>query len=122
MKQENEKAKIIAFCGIDGSGKSTQLKLVRDYLSKDAKVLVAKMSYSPLNRMGDNKIFDLALKGYSGLRIISYYYPKNWNQYTSKGKAGGYAVVTILLFTVGYSCPLSKVTFAALPQKVNSSH
>ena len=74
MKQENEKAKIIAFCGIDGSGKSTQLKLVRDYLSKDAKVLVAKMSYSPLNRMGDNKIFDLALKGYSGLKIISYYY------------------------------------------------
>lgn len=72
--EKNEKAKIIAFCGIDGSGKSTQLKLTRDYLSKDAKVLVAKLEYSPLNKMGDNKFFDLVLKGYSGLRIISYYY------------------------------------------------
>lgn len=68
------KAKIIAFCGIDGSGKSTQLKLVHDYLSKSAKVLIAKLDYSPLNKMGDNKFIDLALKGYSGLRIISYYY------------------------------------------------
>ena len=71
---EQDKAKIIAFCGIDGSGKSTQLKLTKDYLSKDAKVMVAKLEYSPLNKMGDNKFFDLALKGYSGLKIISYYY------------------------------------------------
>ena len=68
------KAKIIAFCGIDGSGKSTQLKLTKDYLSKDARVLVAKLEYSPLNKMGDNKFLDLFLKAYSGLRIISYYY------------------------------------------------
>lgn len=74
MKQVNRKAKIIAFCGIDGSGKSTQLRLIRDYLSKEAKVMVAKLEYSPLNQMGDNKILDLALKGYSGLKIISYYY------------------------------------------------
>lgn len=74
MKQNIEKGKIIAFCGIDGSGKSTQLRLVRDYLSEKAKVLVAKMSYSPLNQMGDSKLFDLILKGYSGLKIISYYY------------------------------------------------
>lgn len=68
------KAKIIAFCGIDGSGKSTQLKLTKDYLSKDARVLVAKLEYSPLNKMGDNKFLDLILKAYSVIRIISYYY------------------------------------------------
>lgn len=74
MNCMEKKAKIIAFCGIDGSGKSTQLKLTKDYLSKDAKVMVAKLNYSPLNKMGDSKIFDLVLKGYSGLKIISYYY------------------------------------------------
>ena len=74
MKQDRKKGKIIAFCGIDGSGKSTQLRLVRDYLSENAKVLVAKINYSPLNKMGDNRLFDLALKGYSGLKIIAYYH------------------------------------------------
>lgn len=71
---EKDKAKIIAFCGIDGAGKSTQIKLSKDYLSKSAKVLVAKLDYSPFNKMGNNKFFDLTLKGYSGLKIISYYY------------------------------------------------
>ena len=74
MQSEDKRGKIIAFCGIDGSGKSTQLKLTKEYLSKEAKVLVARLPYSPLNKMGDNKFFDLILKGYSGLRIISYYY------------------------------------------------
>ncbi len=69
-----KKAKIIAFCGIDGSGKSTQLKLTKDYLSQRAKVMVAKMDYSPLNKMGDNKVIDMFLKGYSGLKIINYYF------------------------------------------------
>ena len=68
---EKDKAKIIAFCGIDGAGKSTQIKLSKDYLSKSAKVLVAKLDYSPFNKMGNNKFFDLTLKGYSGLKIIS---------------------------------------------------
>ena len=69
-----DRAKIIAFCGIDGCGKSTQLKLTKDYLSKTSKVLVAKLNYSPFNKMGKNRFLDLALKGYSGFRIISYYY------------------------------------------------
>lgn len=75
-----DKAKIIAFCGIDGAGKSTQIKLSKDYLSKKAKVLVAKLEYSPFNKMGNNKFFDLALKGYSGLKIISYYYNLQHNE------------------------------------------
>ena len=68
-----DRAKIIAFCGIDGCGKSTQLKLVNDNLSKSSKVMVAKLDYFPLNKMGDNKYLDMILKGYSGLRIIDYY-------------------------------------------------
>lgn len=68
-----DRAKIIAFCGIDGCGKSTQLKLVKDNLSKSCKVMVAKLDYFPLNKMGDNKYLDMILKGYSGLRIIDYY-------------------------------------------------
>ncbi len=69
-----DRAKIIAFCGIDGCGKSTQLKLTNDYLSKSAKVLVSKINYSPLNKMGDNKCLDIFLKGYSAFKIISYYH------------------------------------------------
>lgn len=68
-----DRAKIIAFCGIDGCGKSTQLKLVTDNLSKSSKVMVAKLDYFPLNKMGDNKYLDMILKGYSGFRIIDYY-------------------------------------------------
>ncbi len=71
--KKRDRANIVAFCGIDGSGKSTQLKLTKDYLSQDARVLVAKLDYSPLNKMGDNRLMDLILKGYSGLKIIFYY-------------------------------------------------
>lgn len=68
-----EKAKTIAFCGIDGSGKSTQLKLVRDNLFKDYRVLEAKITYSPLNSLGVNRLNNLLLEGRSGLEILRYY-------------------------------------------------
>ena len=73
MKEE-KRANIIAFCGIDGSGKTTQLKLTKDYLSETGSVFVAKLDYFPLNKMGDNYFLDMALKGYSALKIIAYYY------------------------------------------------
>ncbi len=66
------KAKTIAFCGIDGCGKTTQLKLVKDFLAPK-KVLIAKTSYQPLNDMGQNKILDLLLEARSGFEILRYY-------------------------------------------------
>lgn len=75
--------KTVAFSGIDGSGKSTQIKLVKDYLS-NYKVMVSKINYSPLNNMGYFKLLDMILKGVSGYKIISYYYhlqKKEYNNY-----------------------------------------
>ncbi len=66
-------AKVIAFSGIDGSGKSTQLKLVKNSLEQNNRVFVAKIAYSPLNDMGKNKLIDSVLKCRSGLEIIKYY-------------------------------------------------
>lgn len=68
-----EKIKTIAFCGIDGSGKSTQLKLVKENISEKKKVLIAKLPYSPLNSLGKNPINNLLLEGRSGLEILKYY-------------------------------------------------
>ena len=65
--------KTIAFCGLDGSGKSTQLKLVKNDLLKDKKILIAKLPYSPLNDLGKNPLKDLILEGRSGVEIIKYY-------------------------------------------------
>ena len=67
------KAKTIAFCGIDGSGKSTQLKLVNHSLEKSSSVLEAKIAYSPLNSLGSNRLYNLLLEGRSGLEILKYY-------------------------------------------------
>ena len=66
------KAKTIAFCGIDGSGKTTQLKLVKDFLTPK-KVLIAKAGYHPLNEMGQSKLLDLMLEAKSGIEILKYY-------------------------------------------------
>ena len=57
--------KTIAFCGLDGSGKSTQLKLVKNDLLKDKRILIAKLPYSPLNDLGKNPLKDLILEGRS---------------------------------------------------------
>ena len=65
--------KTIAFCGLDGSGKSTQLKLVKNNLLKDKRILIAKLPYSPLNDLGKNPLKDLILEGRSGVEIIKYY-------------------------------------------------
>lgn len=75
------KCKTIAFCGIDGSGKSTQLNLVRDYLSENNLVYTSKINYSPLDNMGNNKLFDMIIKGMSGIEIMKYYLKIQNNQY-----------------------------------------
>ena len=65
-----KRAKIIAFSGIDGSGKTTQLKLVKEELL-NKNVYISKLDYTPLNDMGKNKIFDLLLEARSGLEILN---------------------------------------------------
>ena len=67
------KSKTIAFCGIDGSGKITQLKLVKESLSKNSRVLEAKITYSPLNSLGNNRLYNLLLESRSVLEILKYY-------------------------------------------------
>lgn len=69
----NKRAKVIAFSGIDGCGKSTQIQFVNKCLSQEADVFIAKLAYFPLNDMGNNKIKDMLLKCRSGLEIIKYY-------------------------------------------------
>ena len=64
------KSKIIAFAGIDGCGKSTQLKLVYDALISSYSVYVSKLTYMPLNDMNQNFLKDLLIECRSGLEIL----------------------------------------------------
>ncbi len=76
-----KKAKVIAFSGIDGCGKSTQINLVKNKLEKQGDVFIAKLGYFPLNDMGQNKLMDAFLKCRSGLEIIKYYTLLQHNEY-----------------------------------------
>lgn len=67
------KAKVIAFSGIDGCGKSTQLKLVKKQLSDKHTVFISRLSYMPLNDMGKNKFQDIVLEGRSFFEILKHY-------------------------------------------------
>ena len=67
------KSKLIAFCGIDGCGKSTQIKLMKEFLEPKYKVMVARLDYFPLNKMGNNKVLDTILKFRSGFEITKYF-------------------------------------------------
>lgn len=64
------KPKIIAFSGIDGCGKSTQLKLVYNALISSYKVYISKITYMPLNNMNQNAIRNLLIEFRSGLEIL----------------------------------------------------
>lgn len=64
---------VIAFCGIDGCGKSSQLHIVKNSLEVNYKVLEDKLEYSPLNDMGKNQVLDMALKARSGIEILTHY-------------------------------------------------
>lgn len=64
----------IAFCGIDGSGKSTHLNKTTDFFAnKNLDILNARLSYFPLNDYGDSKIKDYLLNLRSLYEIINYY-------------------------------------------------
>ena len=64
------KPKIIVFSGIDGSGKSTQLKLLYDELINNYRVFVSKIEYMPLNEMNKNLIRNLLIEFRSGFEIL----------------------------------------------------
>jgi len=64
----------IAFCGIDGSGKGTQINNVHNSLkNQNLDVLLAKLNYFPLNHYGDCIVKDAFLKLRSGIEILKYY-------------------------------------------------
>jgi len=53
----------IAFCGIDGSGKETQISNVKNSLkTKNLNVLLAKLNYFPLNHYKENVVKDNLVK------------------------------------------------------------
>lgn len=64
----------IAFCGIDGTGKGTQIENVRQKLqSQGFDVLPARLNFFPLNDYGNSKIKDVILKMQSGFEIVRAY-------------------------------------------------
>ena len=65
-----DKPKIIAFSGIDGSGKSTQLNLIYQELITKYNVYISKINYMPLNNMNKNIIKDLLIEFKSGIEIL----------------------------------------------------
>ena len=69
VKMQN-KPKIIVFSGIDGSGKSTQLKLIYNELILNYKVFISKIEYMPLNDMNKNLIKNLLIEFKSGIEIL----------------------------------------------------
>lgn len=66
----HNKPKIIAFSGIDGSGKSTQLKLIYNELITNYRVFISKIEYMPLNDMNKNLIKNLLIEFKSGIEIL----------------------------------------------------
>ena len=66
----HNKPKIIVFSGIDGSGKSTQLKLIYNELITNYRVFISKIEYMPLNDMNKNLIKNLLIEFKSGIEIL----------------------------------------------------
>lgn len=66
--------KIIAFCGIDGAGKSTQIDILKEYLlKKQKKVYVAKVSYYPFHTYLGDGIAQYELRVYMAFTYVQYY-------------------------------------------------
>ncbi len=69
-----KKAQIISFCGIDGSGKSEQVKSTCDFLTGIGySVIISKMAYSPLEHYNKSKLVDLLLQLVSGEEIVRHF-------------------------------------------------
>ena len=66
----HNKPKIIAFSGIDGSGKSTQLQLIYNELITNYRVFISKIEYMPLNEMNKSLIKNLLIDFKSGIEIL----------------------------------------------------
>ncbi len=64
------KPKIIVFSEIDGSGKSTQLKLLYNELITNYRVFISKIEYMPLNDMNKSLIRNLLIEFKSGIEIL----------------------------------------------------
>jgi len=61
----------MAFCGLDGTGKSTQIKNVETSLqSQNFDTSRVKLDFSPFNDYGKSKISNYILNGLSGFIII----------------------------------------------------
>ena len=69
IKMQN-KPKIIVFSEIDGSGKSTQLKLLYNELITNYRVFISKIEYMPLNDMNKSLIRNLLIEFKSGIEIL----------------------------------------------------
>lgn len=66
--------KIIAFCGIDGSGKSTQIRRVSDVLTlKGYKVYISKVFYYPFFHFKDDILDDFLLRINMGFEFAKHY-------------------------------------------------
>lgn len=74
--------KIIAFCGIDGSGKSSQINIVKEELKKKGfKVLVLKVEYYPFHDYANDIITSDVICLGIALEYVKYYMETNFKEY-----------------------------------------
>lgn len=68
------KVQTIAFCGIDGSGKSKGIKTAQElFADHGISVAANKMSYSPLEYYNKSMLIDLILQLTSGAEIVKHF-------------------------------------------------
>ncbi len=65
-----KRAKVIAFAGIDGCGKSTQINLLYQALINQYQIFISKITYMPLNERNQSKLQDLLIDCRSGIEIL----------------------------------------------------